>query len=222
VPQITVHHLDDSRSQRVLWLLEEIGIGYDLMTYERDKKTMRAPPELLKIHPLGKAPVVTLDGVVLAESGAILETLAEAHGPALRPEPGTEAFRRYRYFLHYAEGSLATPLFVALLTSRVRSAPLPFFVRPVARRIADNIDSHYTTAELERHFAFLEGELAERDWFTGDAFTAADIQLSFGIEAAAARSMLGERPRLRAWLARIHARPAYHRAIERGGPYSYA
>jgi glutathione S-transferase len=221
LPQITVHHLDDSRSQRVLWLLEEIGIGYDLKTYLRDKQTMRAPPELLAIHPLGKAPVVTIDDVVLAESGAIIETLTEDHGPALRPEPGTEAFRRYRYFLHYAEGSLATPLLVALLTSKVRSAPLPFFVRPIARRIADNLDDRYTNGELERHFSFLEAELADRDWFAGKAFTAADIQVSFGVEAAAARGLCGQRPRLRAWLDRIHARPAYQRAIERGGPYAY-
>ncbi|MEZ4234579.1 MAG: glutathione S-transferase [Myxococcota bacterium] len=220
MPQITVHHLDDSRSHRVLWLLEELEVPYELVVHRRDPKTMRAPPALLAVHPLGKAPVVVVDGVVLAESGAILETLTEDLGPQLRPEPGTEAFRKYRYYLHYAEGSLGTPLLVALLMLRVRSAPVPFFIRPIARRIADNLDALYTNPEIERHFAFLEGEL-QSDFLCGDALTAADIQLSFGVEAAAARGLVGDRPRLRAWLDRLHARPAYRRAVERGGPYAY-
>jgi glutathione S-transferase len=218
---ILVHHLDNSRSQRVLWLLEELGLPYELVLYKRDPKTMRAPPELQKIHPLGKSPVVEVDGEKLAESGAILETLVERFGPQLRPEPGTDAFRLYRFFMHYAEGSLATPLLVALLTRMVRKSPVPFFLSPIVRRIGEGLDQQYTTPELQRHFDFLEQHLASHTWFAGDPFSAADIQMSFGLEAAGSRGGLGDRPKLAAWLQRIHARDAYQRALAKGGPYAY-
>ena len=216
---IVVHHLEQSRSHRVLWMLEELGQEFELKTYSRHPKTMRAGPELRKVHPLGRSPVVEIDGVVHAESGAILETLLDAFDDGgLRPEPGTDAFRHYRYFLHYAEGSLMTPLFVSLLTKRVRSAPVPFFVKPVAAKIADNIDASYTTPEVANHMDFLEAHLSSHDYFAGEAFSAADIQMSYGVEAAVARGAASSRPRLTGWVARIQERPAYQRAVEKGGP----
>jgi glutathione S-transferase len=221
MPEIVAHHLEDSRSLRVLWLLEELELPYEIRRYARNAKTMRAPDALRAVHPLGKAPVVVVDGVVLAETGAIVETLVDEHGRHLKPEPGTDAARRYRYFLHYAEGSLAPPLLVRLIMAQVARAPL--LVRPVAAAIARSVNGAYTHGELERHFAFLEAELADREHFAGDAFTAADIMLSFPIEAAACRGAIPiEAPRLHAWLDRIHARPAWQRALERGGPYAYA
>jgi len=218
--QIVVHHLKQSRSHRILWLLEELGQAYDIVEYARDPKTMRAGPELRALHPLGKSPLVELDGIVLAESGAIVEELVDAFDieGTLRPKSGTEAHRRYRYFLHYAEGSLMTPLLVALLTSQVRKAKLPFFVRPVASRVADGIDDKYTKGELDAHFAFLEGHLAAHSWFAGDAFSAADVQMSYGLLAALARGGVGDRPQLARWVTQIEERPAYQRAVERGGP----
>lgn len=218
MPQIVVHHLDNSRSQRILWLLEELELDYELQTYARDPKTMRAPPELRQIHPLGKAPVVSLDGVVLAESGAILEALAQ--GTELAPTSG-DAVRWVRYWLHFAEGSLATPLLVSLLMAKVEAAPVPFFLRPVVRRIAGQVNASYTDPDLERLLAFVEAHLAERPWFAGEAMTIADVQMSFPLEAAGARGFVGEaHPHVRAWLDRIHAREAYQRALERGGPYT--
>jgi glutathione S-transferase len=226
--EILVHHLERSRSLRVLWLLEELGAPYVLKEYARHPETMRAPPELRAMHPLGRSPVVTIDGVVLAESGAILEHLVDELGVArvdepgasrLRPGPGTEAHRRYRFFMHYAEGSLMPPLLVRLITNRLKTAKLPFFVKPVAKGIAAKIDASYTAPEIENHLRFLEGELASRPFFVGDELTAADVQMSYPLEAAAARGGLGAQyPNLTGWLERIHGRPAYRRAVERGGP----
>ncbi len=217
---IRVHHLEHSRSQRVLWLLEELGLPYEVVRYARDPKTMLAPPALRAIHPLGKSPVVEADGEVLAESGFILETLAERHGAGrLAPAPGTPAWSRYRYWLHYAEGSAMPPLLLALVFSKVRRAPL--LVRPVANAIADKVMSGFVTPQLRTHFGYLEAELSRFEWFAGDDFSAADIAMSFPVEAAAARGVVGAaHPRLRAWLDRIHARPAWRRALAAGGPYS--
>jgi len=220
--ELTVHHLDNSRSQRVLWLLEELEVPYALALYKRDATTMRAPPELRKVHPLGKSPVVTLeDGTVLAESGAILETLVERHGNGrLVPAAGTDAHRRYRFFMHYAEGSLMPPLLVRFIVARMRSAPLPFFVKPVVKGIAGKIDEAFTEPEIAKHVAFLEGELEGRTWLAGDELTAADIQMSFPLEALLARAGgLSSHPRISALVERMRARPAYQRALERGGPY---
>ena len=220
--ELTVHHLDNSRSQRVLWLLEELEVPYAVKIYNRDPATQRAPAELRKVHPLGKSPVVTLeDGTVLAESGAIIEALVDRYGNGrLRPEPGTEAYQRYRFFMHYAEGSLMPPLLVRFILTRLRSAPLPFFVRPIARGIAGKIDEQYTNPELARQAAFIEGELEGRQWLVGDEPTAADVQMSFPVEALMARgSGLGSLPRITALVERIHARPAFQRALERGGSY---
>ena len=216
---IVVHHLNQSRSQRVLWLLEELGLPYEIVHHQRDPKTLLAPPELQRVHPLGKSPVVVDGDLVLAESGAIIETLVERHGPKLRPAAGTPEALRYRYFLHYAEGSLMPPLLLKLVFDQVEKAPL--IVRPVAKAISATVKARFITPNLQRHLDFLEAELRDRDWFAGDAFSAADVQMSFPLEAAAARAGLdARRPRLTDWLQRIHARPAYQRAIERGGPYS--
>lgn len=220
--ELTVHHLDSSRSQRVLWLLEELEVPYAVKIYDRDPVTKRAPAELRKVHPLGKSPVITLeDGTVLAESGAILEALVDRYGNGrMRPQPGTEEHQRYRFFMHYAEGSLMPPLLVRFILARLRSAPLPFFVRPIARGIAGKIDAQYTDPELARHAAFIEGELEGRQWLVGDEPTAADVQMSFPLEALVTRaSGLGTHPRITALVERIHARPAFQRALERGGPY---
>jgi len=215
---LTLHHLERSRSQRVLWLLEELEIPYEIVRYQRNPKTLLAPPELAAIHPLGKSPVITDEGRTVAESGAILEYLVERHGNGrLVPQPGTPEQLRYRYFMHYAEGSLMTPLLVKLLCDRVRSAPLPFFVKPIARRIADGVGGQFVEPNLRRHAAFLEAELAGRTWFAGDELTVADIQMSYPVEALLqrGRELAGER--LRAFVERVHARPAYQRALDKGG-----
>ena len=218
---IIVHHLNNSRSQRVLWLLEELGLAYEIKHYRRDPKTMLAPPELMQVHPLGKSPVLEHDGTKVAESGAILEYLVEKHGnDRLVPPAGTPDKLRWRYFMHYAEGSLMPPLLMKLVFDKVEAAPAPFFVRPIKRAIAQQVMKSFVQPNIERHLAFLEAELAQRDWFAGSEFSAADIQMSFPLEAAAARGGLGAgHPRLQAFLQRIHARPAYQRALERGGPY---
>jgi len=216
---IIVHHLERSRSHRILWFLEEAELPYEVRTYARHPKTWRAPDELRQIHPRGRSPVVEADGDVLAESGAILETLAERHAPQLLPAANTDAARHGRYFLHYAEGSLMPPLLVGLITDRVRTAPVPIFLRPLVRRIADNIHRSYTGPELEGHWAFLDDHLSHHRWFAGDELTIADIQLSYPIVAADRRGALtGHAPHLRAWIARVEAREAFQRALDRGGP----
>jgi glutathione S-transferase len=206
---ITVHHLENSRSQRILWMLEELEMPYEVQRYERNRKTMLAPPELRQVHPLGKSPVIQDGSVVVAETGAIIEYLVEKADGRLGPPPHRDAILRYRFFLHYAEGSLMPPLLVKLVLGRV-----PIFGKRAQGRIQPMIDVHLD---------YLERELAGRSWFVDDALTAADIMLSFPLEAARTRAGLApSRPNLTAWLDRIHARPAYQRALERGGPYAYA
>jgi len=217
---IVVHHLNNSRSQRVLWLLEELGLPYEIKHYQRNAQTMLAPPSLLAVHPLGKSPVITDDGVTVAESGAIIDYLVKRYG-AGRLMPADDAGqRRFTYWLHYAEGSAMPPLLLALIFSKVANAPAPFFVRPIARAIADKVRKGFINPQLKLHLDFLEAELGKSAWFAGDDFSAADIQMSFPVEAAAARGGLDKsRPRLYDFLQRIHARPAYQRALEKGGPY---
>lgn len=217
---ITVHHLENSRSQRILWLLEELGLAYTVKRYARDPRTMRAPPELVAIHPLGKAPVITDDGVTVAETGAIIAYLTDQAGGALVPAPGTEARRRYIYWLYYAEGSAMPPLLLKLVFSRLAPGS-PWLLRPLVRRIAGTVLRGFVDPDLRRHAAFWEAELADGPYVCGAAFTAADIMMSFPLEAFAARGT-GAGPRVLAWLERIHARPAYRRALEAGGPYAYA
>ena len=218
---IVVHHLNNSRSQRVLWLLEELGLPYEVKPYQRDKKTMLAPPELRAVHPLGKSPVITDGGLTLAESGAILEYLADRYGAGrLAPAPGTPERLRYTYWMHFAEGSAMPPLLMKLIFDRIKSAPMPFFARPIARKVADGALGSFVLPNLGRNLDFMEGELSKGEWFAGAQFSAADVQMSFPLEAARARGGLdAKRPKLMAWLDRIHARPAYQRALERGGKY---
>jgi glutathione S-transferase len=218
---IVVHHLENSRSQRVLWLLEELGLPYEVKRYARDPKTMLAPPELKRVHPLGKSPVLTDGDVTVAESGAIIEYLLDAHGEGrLRPPPGTEDRRRYTYWLHFAEGSAMTPLLMTLVFSQVKKKA-PLLVKPIARGIADTVLKSFVRPNLEAQWAYMEAELSQRPWFAGTAFSAADVQMSFPVEAAAARGGLDARyPKLQDWLARIHERPGYRRALDRGGPFS--
>jgi glutathione S-transferase len=206
---IIVHHLENSRSQRVLWLLEELGLPYEVKRYERDKKTMLAPPALKAVHPLGKSPVIEDDGTIVAETGAIVEYLVEKADGKLGPPPHRAAILRYRHYLHYAEGSLMPPLLLRLVIDR-----MGLLGKPARPRIQ---------AMIDQHLDYLEGELQSRDWFACDAFTAADVMMSFPLEAARQRGGLDRtRPRLIAWLDRIHARPAYAAALQRGGPYAFA
>lgn len=206
---IIVHHLENSRSQRILWMLEELGLDYEVKRYERNPKTMLAPPELRHVHPLGKSPVIQDGDTIVAETGAIIECLVEKADGRLGPPAHRDAVLRYRFYLHYAEGSVMPPLLVKLVLSRV-----PIFGKAAQKRIQPMIDNHLN---------YLERELDGRDWFIGDDLTAADIMLSFPLEAAQSRAGLdASRPNLTNWLARIHARPAYQRALERGGPYAYA
>jgi glutathione S-transferase len=221
---IVVHHLNNSRSQRILWLLEELGLAYEVKKYQRDAATNLAPPELLAVHPLGKSPVISDGDTVVAESGAIIEYLIERHGQGrLVPPPGTPDKLRYTYFLHFAEGSAMPPLVMKLVFDRVESAPMPFFARPIARAIANKVKSSYVMPQIRRQMAYLEAELEKAAWFAGAEFSAADIQMSFVLEAALARAGAGQdHPKLKQFLDRIHARPAYRRALERGGEYAYA
>ena len=218
---ITVHHLNNSRSQRVLWLLEELGADYEVKRYERNTETMLAPPALRAVHPLGKSPVITDGDATIAESGAIVEYLAKRYGNGrLVPAEGTPEHQRYTYWLHYAEGSAMPPLLLKLVFNRIEVAPMPFFVRPVARMIAGRAKSSFIDPQINLHLKFMESELDKSTWFAGNDFTAADVQMSFPLEAAASRGGLdASLPKLTAFLDRVHARPAYKRALERGGPY---
>ena len=221
---ITVHHLNNSRSQRVLWLLEELALPYEIKHYQRDSQTMLAPESLRQVHPLGKSPVITEGDVTVAESGAIIEYLVERHGNGrLVPAAGTPERLRYRYWLHFAEGSAMPPLLMKLIFDRIASTRMPFFAKPIARGISSKVLSSFVAPNLNRQLDFMEGELGRSAWFAGDQFSAADIQMSFPLEAAAQRAGLDAgRPLLMAFLKRIHERPAYRRALERGGPYSFA
>lgn len=217
---ITVHHLNHSRSHRVLWMLEELELLYELKRYGRDPKTMLAPPELKAVHPLGKSPVITDGDLTLAESAAILEYLLERYANGrLMPAQGSADYRRFRYWMHYAEGSAMPPLLLKLVFDRVASGPMPFFIKPVARAIADGAHKAFIGPQLKTHLDYMEAELEKSPWFAGDGFSAADIQMSFPLEAARSRAGLDQsRPRLLAFLERIQQRPAYQRAVERGGP----
>jgi glutathione S-transferase len=216
---IIVHHLNNSRSQRILWMLEELGVPYEVKRYEREP-SMQAPASLRAVHPLGKSPVITHGERTLAESGAILEYLVDTYGNGrFRPAAGTAEKINYTYFLHYAEGSLMPLLLMKLIFSRIPSR-LPFFMRPVGRAIAKGANTTLLDPQIGSHFMFLESELGKREWFAGAGFTAADIQMSFPLEAAAARApIVRQMPKLSAFLDRIQARPGYKRALEKGGPY---
>jgi glutathione S-transferase len=205
---IVVHHLNNSRSQRILWLLEELGLDYEVKRYERDSNTMLAPAALKEVHPLGKSPVITDEGQTLAESGAITDYLVERYGDGrLAPPLGTPEKLRYDYWLHYSEGSAMPLLVMKLLLDNFGLGD-------------SSVASQFVTPQLKLHFDYLESELSKNQWFVGDQFTAADIQMSFPVEAVEAQAGLdASRPKLKAFLERIHTRPAYQRALERGGKY---
>lgn len=218
---ITVHHLNNSRSQRVLWLLEELGVPYEIKRYERDPQTMLAPTSLREVHPLGKSPVITDGELTLAESGAIIEYLVDRYGNGrLAPPLGTSEHLRYIYWLHYAEGSARPPLLLKLIFDQIDKSPMPFLVRPIARSIVSRVKSSFIEPQITQHLDYMEAEIGKSTWFAGNEFTAADIQISFPLEASAARAGLNaSRPKLMTFLHRIHTRSAYRKALERGGRY---
>jgi len=217
---LTVHHLNNSRSQRVLWLLEELGVPYEIVRYQR-QPTMLAPPELRAVHPLGKSPVITDNGNTVAESGAIIEYILDTYGDGrLIPPAGTPERLRFTYWLHYAEGSAMPPLLLKLIFLMLPPRA-PLLVRPLVNAISTKALDTLVDPQLKNHMAFWESELSKTEWFAGNDFTAADIQMSFPLEAASARAGLAQgHPKAMAWLERIHARPAYARALDKGGPYT--
>jgi glutathione S-transferase len=214
---ITVHHLNNSRSQRILWLLEELGLEYDVKYYQRDPETMLAPASLRQVHPLGKSPVITDDTLTLAESGAIIEYLVERYGEGrLAPPLDVPERLRYQYWLHYAEGSLMPPLLIKLIFDQMEERS-PFLLRPIVRAVSQPVRSSFINPQIALHLGYLESELAHSPWFVGNDFTAADIQMSFPLENAMEQVGLdASHPKLMEWLDRIHARPAYQHAVKRG------
>jgi glutathione S-transferase len=205
---IVVHHLNDSRSQRILWLLEELGLAYEIRQYQRDAATRLAPPELVAVHPLGKSPVITDEGKTIHESGAIIDYLIRRHGGGrLQPDPGSAAYDAYVQWMHYAEGSAMLPLMLFMYVMRLGEGGAPLHAR---------IDS-----EMKNHLGYVEGQLAGRDYLVGEGLTGADIQMSFIGEVAGVFGKLPEYPNLEAWLLRLQARPAYKAALEKGGAYSF-
>ena len=221
---ITVHHLENSRSQRVLWLLEELGLAYEVKRYERDKATNLAPPELMKVHPLGKSPVISDSGRTIAETGAIVEHIIETYGGGkLMPARGSPEHALYKYWVHAAEGSYMPPLVMALIFGRMETAKMPFFAKPIARQLVKAVRSGYLDATTKALFDYLETELSKSPWLAGQELTGADIMMSFPVEAALTRidSAKGKK-NMADYVKRLHARPAYKRALEKGGPYAYA
>lgn len=218
---IIIHHLENSRSQRVLWLLEELGVEYEVKRYERNKVTSLAPPEMKMIHPLGKSPIIEDNGKIIAETGAMIDYVLDHYGDGrLRPARGRPEFERYRYWLHYSEGSAFPPLLLKLILSRMAAAKMPFFAKPIAKKIVQGALDGFVDPQLKLHFGFIEAELGKSEWFAGPELTGADIIMSFPLEAAMLRGAAGENtPNIAAFLKRIHARPAYQKALERGGPY---
>ncbi|WP_062210428.1 glutathione S-transferase family protein [Aureimonas sp. AU12] len=218
---ITIHHLNNSRSQRVLWLLEELGVPYEVKRYER-QTSMQAPPALKAVHPLGKSPILTEGDLTIAETGAIVTYILETHGDdRLVPERGSRDYWNYQHFLHYAEGSAMPPLFLKLILSRMPKEA-PFFARPILKAAVKAVDARLLDAQIATHLDHWARSLAPTGWFAGPEFSAADVMMSFPIEAAGSRIGFGPRAQLSAFLARIHARPAYRAALARGGPYAYA
>ncbi|MAN73433.1 MAG: glutathione S-transferase [Henriciella sp.] len=219
---IKIHHLEDSRSQRILWLLEELGLDYEVIRYERDPETRLAPDALRAVHPLGKSPILEEDDIIVAETGAIIEYVIETHGGGrLKPAKGTPEARAWTYWMHYAEGSAMPPLLMKLVFQMLPQNANAL-VRPMVKAIASRTQDSFIDPRVREHVEFWDSSLAPTGWFAGDAFTAADIIMSFPLEAAADRSIAGQYPNISGFLTRIHERPAYQRALERGGPYAYA
>ena len=217
---IIVHHLNNSRSQRVLWLLEELQLKYKIEYYERDAKSMLAPPELKKIHPLGKSPVITDGNKTIAESAAILDYLVDTYGQGqLKPAFKTEAYLKYNYWMHYAEGSLMSPLLMSLVFGKIKSQKVPFFIKPITKGIAEAVMISYVNPQIKLHLDYIEGELKKTKWFCGDQMTVADIQMSFPLEVVSARSGMADKyPNIMRVLKQIHENKNYQKALEKGGP----
>jgi len=219
---LVVHHLENSRSQRILWLLEELAVPYEVKRYQRDPKTQLAPPELYLVHPLGKSPVITHGDRTVAETGAIVTYVLDNFADGrLIPAGGTEESLRYTYWLHFAEGSAMPPLVMNLLFGEVQNRS-PALIRPLAKMIAGAVQSGYLGPTIKAQLDFIEAELGRSAWFAGDAFSAADIMMSFPMEAAKMRIGLAGHPLLGTWLSAIHARPGYQAALLKGGPYAFA
>jgi len=219
---IIVHHLNNSRSQRILWMLEELAIDYEVKHYQRDKQTQLAPKELFDVHPLGKSPVITDGNITVAESGAIIEYLIGAYGKQMAPRKGTAAYREYIYWLHFSEGSLMPQLLLKLIFDKIKEAPMPFFIKPIAKGIANKVLSGYVSPNIKNNRDFIEDHLSKNEWFAGKIMTGADIQMSFPLEASMARTSMDECPHTKKYIDKIHALPAYKKALKVGGPYDYA
>ncbi len=220
---VVVHHLQDSRSQRILWLLEELGAEYRIKRYERDAKTSLAPESLRKVHPLGKSPVITDQGETYAESGVIIEYLARTYGDKQwAPEPGDKRYWSVAYWMHYAEGSMMPQLLLKLVFDKIRKGPGPFFIKPILRKIADEVDNAFINQQITTHFGYVDRHLAEHEWFAGNEISAADIQMSFPLEAALSQGTISEAyPAITSYVERFQARDAYREALRRGGDYAY-
>ena len=219
---VVLHHLNNSRSQRLLWLFEELNIPYEIKTYQRDSKTELAPESIKKIHALGKFPVITDGDITIAESGAIIEYIVEKYGENLSPERGTDAGRLYTYWMHYAEGSLMPLLVIKLIFDKVKSSPMPFFVKPIARGIANKVMSAYAGPNIKSNLSFINQHLETNEWFCGDKLTGADIQMSFPLEAMVSQQGLEEYPNIVAFVKKFQARPAYQKGLKAGGTYDFA
>lgn len=221
---LVLHHLNHSRSQRILWLLEELGVEYTIKLYERDPVTIRAPKSLKKVHPLGKAPVISDDEVTVAESGAIIEYLIRKYDEAglFKPAAGQQE-TDVSYWLHFAEGSLMPPLLMALLFDKVKESPMPFFVKPIAKGIASKVMGDFVQPEIDSLLAFIEQHLAGKEWFVGDKLSGADFQMSFPLEALVAKRKIAESeyPNIYAFVKRCQARSAYLEGLTKGGDYEY-
>lgn len=216
---ITVHHLNQSRSQRVLWALEELGLPYQIVRYQREK-TMLAPDSLKKIHPLGKSPVLDDDGTVIAESGAILEYLQETYDPDGILKPDDAALRlQYRFWLHYAEGSLMPLLLMKLVFSSLGKPPVPIGFRTLGKALGQGVQKAYLNKQIETHARYVESQLAIQPWFAGESLSMADIQMSYPVFALLARGGVDDLPNLISWKKRVEMRPAWQRAIQQGGPF---
>ena len=226
---ITVHHLNNSRSQRILWMLEELNQEYEIIGYERDLKTLQGPKSLRNIHPLGKSPVITDDSngeqILIAESGAIVEYLLQNYGKnssLIIPETGSQQERDYLYWLHFSEGSLMPPLLLRLIFDRVKKAQVPFFVKPITKAVADKVLIEYVNPNINRLLDFIEATLKGKNWFLGDQLSGADIQMSFPLETSLARGLVNEHYTcIQSYVERIHEQPGYQTALKKGGKYDY-
>lgn len=220
---ITVHHLNNSRSQRILWMLEELDVEYKIEFYERDKKTMFAPESLKKVHPLGKSPVITDGEHTIAESGAIIEYLGRVYSnDELRPSETTPAHLQYQYWLHFAEGSMMPPLLLKLVMQKIKDNAQPFFVKPIAGAIAKKVEKNFIMPNITRQLGYVETHLRLNQWFAANRLTGADIQMSFPLEAAVHRGLCKDYPAITDWVSRIHNRDTYKAALEKGGQYDFA